>query len=200
MPAQIPPRRLSPGDSTERRPRRSAPEHGLRPPRGRAVTRTAIVASLVAAGCGSSTAPVPPSLSGTYAFDVSVAERRDEIRCNVSGTVEFMQDGDLFSGRGENRTACSGLGIDFTREERPLIEGQFRGRAVDAEFAILNSPCEARGNASGDPVEKLSGTVRCTFLIDDRFFTLDGRWEAAAARPELTRANGRHPAAPRAPS
>ncbi len=200
MLAQIPPRRFSPGDGTGSRDPHSAPARGRRPRRARAVALTAIVASLGVAGCGNSTAPVAPTLSGTYAFDVSVTERRDELRCYVSGTVEFMQEGELFSGRGESRTACSGLGIDFSREEMPLIEGQFRGRAADVEFTILNSPCEACGNASGSPVETLSGTVRCTFLINDRIFTLDGRWELAAARPELTQAHRRHPVAPRAPS
>lgn len=184
MLTQTPARRLSPGDSSERRDRHSAPERGRRLHRTRAVALAGIVASLVVAGCGSSTAPAPPSLSGAYAFAVNVSETREGLRCDVSGTVEFTQDGELFSGRGDNRVACSGLGSSFTREEMPLIDGQFRGRSVEVEFAILQAPCEARGTASGDPVQMLSGTVRCNFAIDDRIYRLEGRWEAVtSARP-----------------
>ena len=184
MLTQTPARRLSPGDSSEWRDRHFAPERGRRPHRTRAVALAGIVASIVVVGCGSSTAPAPPSLSGTYAFEVNVSETREGLQCDVSGTVEFMQEEELFSGRADNHVVCSGLGSNFTREEMPLIDGQFRGRSVEVEFTILQSPCEARGTASGDPVQMLSGTVRCNFAINDRIYRLDGRWEAVtSARP-----------------
>ncbi len=186
MLTQTPARRLSPGYSSEWRYRHSTPERGRRLRRTRAGALTGFVASLAVAGCGSSTAPAPPSLSGTYAFEVNVSETREGLRCDVSGTVEFMQEGELFSGRGDNHVACSGLGSNFTREEMPLIDGEFRGRSVEVEFAILQAPCEARGTASGDPVQMLSGTVRCNFAIDDRIFRLDGRWEAVASAQPAT--------------
>ena len=179
MPAQISPHRLSPANSSE-------PGDGLPPPAARAATLAGILASLVLAGCGSSTAPQPPSLSGTYAFGVNIANTREGIRCDISGTVEFVQDGDLFSGTARDTVACSGLGSNFTREETPDIDGQFRGRAAEVEFTILRAPCEARGTASGSPVETLSGSVSCTFLIEDRIFDLNGTWEVATATGPAT--------------
>lgn len=162
----------APGDSRPDGPR------GPRSPGVRAASLAGALGSLLLAGCGSSTAPAPPALSGPYAFEVNVTERRDELRCHVGGTVEFTQVGESFSGSGSGVATCSGLGTEFTREERPRLEGRLTGNAVRMEFTILGSPCEAVGSARGDPVDTLSGTVRCTFAIGERIYTLDGRWEA----------------------
>ncbi|MDE0083579.1 MAG: hypothetical protein OXT72_13125 [Gammaproteobacteria bacterium] len=174
------PRIPPPGEVPARGDLRSDGPRGPCSPGFRAASLAGALWSLLLAGCGSSTAPAPPVLSGPYAFEVNIIERRDELRCHVGGTVEFTQDGESFSASGSGVVTCSGLGTEFTREERSRLEGRLTGNAVRMEFAILGSPCEAEGNARGDPVETLSGTVRCTFAIEERIYTLDGRWEAVA--------------------
>ena len=158
---------------------RSGGPRDPRSPGGRAASLAGALGSLLLAGCGSSTAPAPPALSGPYAFEVNITERRDEFRCHSGGTVEFTQDGESFSGSARGTVTCSGLGTEFTLEETSRLTGRLTGNAVRMEFSILGSPCEAVGSARGDPVDTLSGTVRCTFAIEARIYTLDGRWEAA---------------------
>ena len=159
-------------------PRSGGPRGRPRSPGRRAASLAGALGSLLLAGCGSSTAPAPPALSGPYAFEMNVTERRDELRCHSRGTVEFTQDGESFSGSASGIVTCSGLGREFTLEETSRLQGRLTGNAVRMEFTILGSPCEAVGRARGDPVDTLSGTVRCTFAIEERIYTLDGRWEA----------------------
>ena len=170
MPEETRPRILPPGGS----PACADPRPG-----GRPGVLAGALGSLLLAGCGSSTSPAPPTLSGPYAFEVNVTERRDELRCHLGSTVEFTQEGESFSATGSGVVTCSGLGTEFNREERPRLTGRLTGNAVRLEFPILGSPCEGEGNARGDPVETMAGTVRCTFAIGERIYTLDGRWEAA---------------------
>ena len=172
------PRNPPPGESPASGDARSDGPRALRSLGDRAASLACALGSLLLAGCGSSTAPAPPSLAGPYAFEVNITERRDELRCHLRSTVEFTQDGESFSASGSGIVTCSGLGTEFTREQTPRLEGRLTGNAVRMEFAILGSPCEAEGRAHGDPVGTLSGTVRCTFAIGDRIYTLDGRWEA----------------------
>ena len=179
MPEETRPRIRPPGENPGCVDPRSGGPRGPHGPVGRAGALAGALGSLLLAGCGSSTAPVPPTLSGPYAFEVNVTERRDELRCHLGSTVEFTQEGESFSATGSGVVTCSGLGTEFNREERSRLTGQLTGNAVRLEFSILGSPCEGEGNARGDPVETLSGTVRCTFAIGERIYTLDGRWEAA---------------------
>ena len=174
------PRIPPPGGVPARGDLRSDGRRGPGSPGFRVAALAGALGFLLLAGCGSSTAPAPPTLSGPYAFEVNLTERRDELRCHLGGAVEFTQDGESFSASGSGVVTCSGLGTAFTREERSRIEGRLTGNAIQMEFAIIGSPCEAVGNARGDPVEMLSGTVRCTFAIAERIYTLDGRWEAVA--------------------
>ena len=179
MPEETRPSIRPPGESTGCVTPRSGGPRGPHGPGGRAGALAGALGSLLLAACGSSTAPAPPALSGPYAFEVNLTERRDQLRCHSGGTVEFTQDGESFSGSATGIVTCSGLGTQFTLEETSQLRGRLTGNAVQMEFSILGSPCEAVGRARGDPVETLSGTVRCTFAIEERIYTLDGRWEAA---------------------
>ncbi len=157
------------------------PSRVIRPPIREihlAAPAVTVLLCLALGGCGSSTEPEPATLGSIYSYSIDIVNEREGMVCAVEGMITFVQEDADFEGVGEEVVSCSGLGTEFTEEEGQAFEGMFRGRRLNFDFNVLNAPCEARGRSTGDPVQSMSGTATCLFLVNGRIFQLEGPWQA----------------------
>jgi hypothetical protein len=141
---------------------------------------TAAVAALACGGGGGGGGPVDPdnplNIGGTYSFSETQTDSEHDISCNNAGTLVLNQTGTNFNGTFAQQGICTGPGGSVDNSgQGPITGGRISGRSISFEAPF----CEYDGQASGDPVNRLSGSLDCAIVDAGETFNFAGTWQAS---------------------
>ncbi len=147
------------------------------------VLRAAVVVTAVlASGCGgdSTTGPEDRTITGDYAFSLSISNTSLATSCQGVGDVTFTQQNIQFSGTAQSVVTCTGPGGQIIDQgTSPVTGGVISGSQVSFQFNLFESGCNATGTMSGSPINRLNGTATCTLDVSGQTVQLTGTWQAS---------------------
>lgn len=144
-----------------------------------ALAAAALTGSLVIAGCGGdSTAPSGPvSIGGIWSLSANISNQPLATSCQASGTITVNQSGTSFSGTTTGTTVCTGPGGTQTGSAAGTVSGgQISGSSISF---IDDSGCNYQGTVSGNPANRVQGSVTCTLAINGTAYQFTGTWQAS---------------------
>ena len=132
--------------------------------------------------CGSdSTGPSgPPDISGQWTVTLNISNSQLSASCSAQGVViNFTQTGSSFSGvAASGSQTCSVLGTVNTSS---LVGTSWTGGQINGSSVSFNSAggCSIIGSVSGNPPNRMSGTVNCPIEISVTTYAFTGTWNAS---------------------
>ena len=132
--------------------------------------------------CGSdSTAPSGPlDISGRWTVTLNISNSQLSASCSAQGIViDFTQTGSSFGGvAASGRQTCSVLGTASTSS---LAGTSWTGGQINGSSVSFNSAggCAIVGTVSGNPPNRMSGTVNCPIAMSGTTYAFTGTWSAS---------------------
>lgn len=141
----------------------------------RAAAVVAAALGLAACGGSDSTGPSPlPNIAGRWIYDFNLSNAQLQVSCQVSGGLDVLQSGSSFSGTWSGTLTCTGPDGSYTDATGGAIGGQISGNRV----TFAGGDCLYDGTFSGNPPNRMSGTVGCPVAISGTVYQFTGTWQA----------------------
>jgi len=138
--------------------------------------RYAVLGILLLAGCGGSDSAAPnedAEVSGRWNFNETMSS--NPLSYVGSGTITLSGTAQ-FSGSLSEQAVVTGPGgaLEIPMTTVSIQGGQVDGRRVSFQAGT----CDYQGTASGNPTNRLDGSVSCDLDIGGQPFRFTGSWQA----------------------
>lgn len=138
---------------------------------------TVLLGSILMVACGGdSTGPAnDANVAGQWSFGETLSAPSFSLSYVGTGTVQLSQSGSQFSGTADEQVVVSGPNGSVNASGSGTISGgQINGNSVSFQA----STCDYSGTASGNPTNRLEGTVGCDVDVQGQTIHFTGTWQA----------------------
>lgn len=138
----------------------------------------ALSLAFLALGCGDD-APTEPeilNIEGTWSYSESFSSSSAELSCQADGTIAISQDGSNFTGSFNQQGVCTDSeGTVYDNSGSGTVEG---GHLEGNQALFSTGSCDYTGTSSGNPPDRVSGSVSCIIAVEGANYDLTGTWTA----------------------
>jgi hypothetical protein len=141
------------------------------------IAGVSIFAILVLTACGGDAAGPPPDLNGDWAWSETYADTANGMSCSFVGSITLAQSGETFTGSWAGTESCSTpSGPQSGSGSGEVASGSISGSSVS--FVAPPPDWHYEGAISGNPANRLSGTMSATFVYNTVTYHYVGAWQA----------------------